>query len=186
MRLAALATQREREVHSLTEENKSQREELMEVLSKSADAMEKCKARLLKLQKENHALKARIAHFPKQLARAIGKVSNVGIRNSISLKRGGVVTDEMRALIREMMVKGVAPGQVYPIMQMVTDVCGVNLEGSISAWTATRIMIEALPGDDLCFVEAIKDAAGIVQTLLELHLVVMGPQFEVSQMNLEL
>ncbi|KIJ34069.1 hypothetical protein M422DRAFT_263861 [Sphaerobolus stellatus SS14] len=46
-------------------------------------------------------------------------------------------------------------------MQMVANVCGVNLEGSISARTATHIVIEALPADDLHLAEAIKDAAGI-------------------------
>ncbi|KIJ27462.1 hypothetical protein M422DRAFT_271375 [Sphaerobolus stellatus SS14] len=58
-------------------------------------------------------------------------------------------------------ILGVVPKHVYTAIKLVTKTYDVNIIGSFSAWTATRVAIEALSADDLQVAGAIQAAEGI-------------------------
>ncbi|KIJ34774.1 hypothetical protein M422DRAFT_263127 [Sphaerobolus stellatus SS14] len=74
------------------------------------------------------------------------------------VKTCGVVSDDMQALIRELVTQGTTPEHVYPVIKLVAWAFGLNLQGSFSACTITRIMIEGLVADDLYVVQAVQKA----------------------------
>ncbi|KIJ29200.1 hypothetical protein M422DRAFT_188816 [Sphaerobolus stellatus SS14] len=118
--------------------------------------------RVTKLQKQTHALKARISRFPKQRAQAVGKAIIINASKAIfSMKNSGIITNDVRALIRDLVANGVTPERVFPVLKLVTDACGVEIAGSISARTVSRVVIEGGIADDLQVVDAVQKAAGI-------------------------
>ncbi|KIJ31792.1 hypothetical protein M422DRAFT_266547 [Sphaerobolus stellatus SS14] len=143
----------------LHEQEVSSNVELSARLQESEIAMKQCLERVTKLQKENHALKLRIARFSSQ-SNLICKDGNA-IGPRFSLKEKGVVPDNVQALIRDLMAHGVTPEQVFPVIQLVTGASGVRLEGTVSGRTVTRIAIEGGVADDLMVIEAVKNARGI-------------------------
>ncbi|KIJ38351.1 hypothetical protein M422DRAFT_259003 [Sphaerobolus stellatus SS14] len=97
----------------------------------------------------------------KQQERAVQKAIMDNPKNTHLLKEHGVVPDDMRALIRNMVADGVTTEHIFPIIKQVTATFGINVTGSISARTISQIIIEGSVADDLNIVDKIKNAQGI-------------------------
>ncbi|KIJ42100.1 hypothetical protein M422DRAFT_171470 [Sphaerobolus stellatus SS14] len=135
--------------------------ELTQKLSRAEAALEKSAERVTQLTKKSRTMKAHISRFPKQTQMAVDKALLKEKKKTGLVKTHGVVSNDMRALIRNLVAQGVTPEHVYPVIQLVTQTYGLDLEGSFSARTVTRVMVEGLAADDLHVAEAVQNAKAI-------------------------
>ncbi|TBU51131.1 hypothetical protein BD310DRAFT_835246 [Dichomitus squalens] len=102
------------------------------------------------LRRENLALHRRIEWFPSQQARAIDKavsaVTAAVIADSpsrvLQLKDKGVISENVRMLVRDLMSLGIRAKQIKEAIIRVAATAGITVEGNISERTELQIMRE--------------------------------------------
>lgn len=99
-------------------------------------------------RKRIRALQRRCARAPRVLAKAIARAEEGGRRDvsrsaQCRIRRKGVYTPEMRALIRQMVKSGCAPDRIAQIVQIVGRMAGMpDLKCMVSRRTIQRVILE--------------------------------------------
>lgn len=102
---------------------------------------------LLTARKRIDALRKRCSRAPGILAKAIAAAEAKG-RHSVyesvqrRIRRKGVYTPEMRAVIRDMTRSGCAPAMVGKMTQLMAGFCGANIKCNVSRRTVQRAILE--------------------------------------------
>lgn len=138
--------------------------QLTEAMQRSATLQE----RALNLQKKNDALRKKVKRFPAQRQRSMEKgivAALAGVVASSSdgilrLKEGNKIPHSMRALVRDLVAKGLKLCQVSPAISTMAQAMGVRVEGEISDRSVRRIVEEGWVLSVLQIVSEVHDADG--------------------------
>ncbi|KIJ43665.1 hypothetical protein M422DRAFT_47756 [Sphaerobolus stellatus SS14] len=113
---------------------------------------------IINLKQKNESMRKKIARFPEWISHAVEKTMEKASQCNVSHK--GVVRDEMRDAVRDLISMGVSRNKLYGVIQRVLRLGGIQLQGGLSKRSISRIELEGMVGDEIQLVEAINSAQG--------------------------
>ncbi|KAF9234477.1 hypothetical protein BU15DRAFT_65655 [Melanogaster broomeanus] len=101
------------------------------------------------LADRNQALTKRLSRVPVQTQRAVQKAVSAATSRAaplgLTLKQGGIITDEARDMVRELVaIHDVPVSSVNGVVEAVSCAAGLEVRGSLSVRSVGRIMLEGM------------------------------------------
>ncbi|GLB36791.1 hypothetical protein LshimejAT787_0310830 [Lyophyllum shimeji] len=140
-------------------ENQGLREELQNTKEELAQA----NMQNTELKKKNHALYMQTSRAPGQKARAVEKALKRGAQEdrTFHIKEKGVITEETRSLVRDLVSIGVPAMHVGRTVKRVAEASGTCLEGDFSSRSVSRICLEGGIASEIQIADEISKASSI-------------------------